>query len=97
MPDFPFAEGEDVVTLYKPKGCMRCSNTGFRGRVGIYELLFVTEKIQRLALEKASAKEITSAALEEGMVVLRQDGFLKVKQGITSLEEVVRVGDFTRI
>ncbi|GAB6182070.1 GspE/PulE family protein [Desulfotomaculum defluvii] len=91
IPDFPFAAGEDEVTLYKPKGCMRCSNTGFRGRLGIYELLFVTEKIQRLALAKASAKEITKTALEEGMVVLRQDGLLKVKQGITSLEEVLRV------
>ncbi|MEG6522538.1 GspE/PulE family protein [Desulfotomaculum sp. 1211_IL3151] len=91
IPDFPFEAGEDRVTLYKPKGCMRCSNTGFRGRVGIYELLFVTEKIQRLALAKASAKEITKAALAEGMVVLRQDGLLKVKQGITSLEEVLRV------
>lgn len=91
IPDFPFEAGEDLVTLYKPKGCMRCSNTGFRGRVGIYELLFVTEPIQRLALAKASAKEITNAALAEGMVVLRQDGLLKVKQGITSLEEVLRV------
>jgi type IV pilus assembly protein PilB len=91
IPDFPLEPGEDLVTLYRPKGCMRCSNTGFRGRVGIFELLFVTEKIQQLALAKASAKEITKAALAEGMVVLRQDGLLKVKQGITSLEEVLRV------
>lgn len=89
--DFPFDTAENTLTLYKPKGCMRCNNTGFRGRIGIYELLLVTERIQRLALEKASGKEIARVAIEEGMITLRQDGLLKVKQGITSLEEVLRV------
>lgn len=89
--DFPFDTAENTITLYRPKGCMRCNNTGFRGRIGIYELLLVTERIQKLALEKASGKEIARVAIEEGMITLRQDGLLKVKQGITSLEEVLRV------
>ncbi|GAB6156863.1 GspE/PulE family protein [Desulfotomaculum varum] len=91
VPDFPIDPGTDRVTLYKPRGCMRCSNTGYRGRTGIYELLFVSETIQRLTLARASAREIKQAAMAEGMVTLRQDGLLKVKQGITSLEEVLRV------
>ncbi|WP_027365575.1 GspE/PulE family protein [Desulfotruncus alcoholivorax] len=91
IPDFPFNEGEDRVKLYRPVGCIRCSNTGYRGRTGIYELLFVTETIQRLALERRPAREIKEAAIAEGMITLRQDGLIKVKQGITSLEELMRV------
>lgn len=91
IPDFSFDEGENWVKLYRPRGCMRCSNTGYRGRIGIYELLFVTETIQRLALERRPAKEIKETAIAEGMMTLRQDGLLKVKKGITSLEELMRV------
>lgn len=91
VPDFPLGTWEHEVTLYRPKGCMRCSNTGFRGRIGIFELLFVSEKIQQLILAKASTREIKRAAMQEGMITLRQDGLHKVKQGITSLEEVLRV------
>ncbi|SFF92706.1 type II secretion system protein E (GspE) [Desulfotomaculum arcticum] len=91
IPDFPFDKGENRVKLYRPKGCMRCSNTGYRGRIGIYELLFVTETIQRLALERRPAKEIKETAIAEGMMTLRQDGLHKVKNGITSLEELMRV------
>ena len=89
--DFPFDEQETQVTLYRPIGCMRCSNTGYRGRIGIYELLFVTERIQNMTLERKSSREIRSVAIDEGMVTLRRDGLIKVKQGITSLEELVRV------
>lgn len=91
IPGFPVTEGETGIRLFRPKGCMRCSNTGYRGRTGIYELLLVTENIQRLALERKSAKEIRETAVAEGMVTLRRDGLLKVKQGVTSLEELMRV------
>ncbi len=91
FPDFPFEENETQVRLYRPVGCMRCSNTGYRGRTGIYELLFISERIQNMTLERKSSREIRDAAIAEGMVTLRRDGLMKVKQGITSLEELVRV------
>nr|WP_042317353.1 ATPase, T2SS/T4P/T4SS family [Desulfofarcimen acetoxidans] len=89
--DFPLSEQEEEISLYRPRGCIRCSNTGYRGRVGIFEVLFATEKIQQLTLEKRSTREIREVALSEGMTSLRRDGLQKVKQGITSLEEVMRV------
>jgi type IV pilus assembly protein PilB len=91
VPGFPLQEGEDKIILYRPSGCMRCSNTGYRGRLGVYELLNVSEKIQRLTLERKSAREIKDTAVAEGMVTLRRDGLLKVRQGVTSLEEIMRV------
>ncbi len=89
--DFPLDDNETRVKLYRPGSCIKCSNTGYRGRVGVYELLTVSEKIQRMSLEKRSAAEIREVAVTEGMVTLRQDGLTKVKQGITSLEEILRV------
>ncbi|EEG78350.1 GspE/PulE family protein [Dethiobacter alkaliphilus] len=93
IPEFPLAPGEEEIVLYRAKkdGCMRCSNTGYSGRMGIYEMLTVSEGIQRLALERKSASEIKKLAIAEGMVTLRQDGLKKVKQGVTSIEEVLRV------
>ena len=89
--DFPLEDLEEEVSLYRHKGCIRCSNTGYRGRTGIYEVLFITERIQSLTLEKRATREIREVALAEGMITLRQDGLQKVKRGITSLEEVMRV------
>ncbi|MEW5785528.1 MAG: ATPase, T2SS/T4P/T4SS family [Bacillota bacterium] len=91
VPDFPLGENESAITVYRPKGCLRCSNTGYLGRKGVYELLILSDALKRLTLQRSSAGEIAAAALAEGMVSLRQDGLLKVKQGITSLEEVMRV------
>ncbi|MGI6078972.1 MAG: GspE/PulE family protein [Fastidiosipilaceae bacterium] len=91
IPDFPISEGEEKLTLYRSKGCFRCSNTGYKGRVGIYELLLVNEEIRRLTLNHASSSEINDAAVAAGMVTLRQDGLRKVKEGITSVEETMRV------
>jgi type IV pilus assembly protein PilB len=91
IPDFPIGEGEEKLTLYRSKGCFRCSNTGYKGRVGVYELLLVNEEIRRLTLNHASSSEINDAAVASGMVTLRQDGLRKVKQGITSVEEIMRV------
>ncbi len=91
VPDFPLAEGEQTVTLFKPKGCVYCNNTGYRRRKGIYEFLSVSDNIQKLILAHASSPDIKSVAVSEGMVTLRQDGFLKVRDGITSIEELLRV------
>ena len=91
IPDFPLGPDEKSVTLYKPVGCMACNNTGYRGRIGVFEFLTVSEPIQKLILEKASANAIREVAISEGMETLRQDGLMKVKQGLTSMEELLRV------
>ncbi len=78
-------------TLYRGKGCPACSETGYRGRTGIYEILLVSEGIRQLIMKKADSTTIGRKAVEEGMRTLREDGARKVIAGITSLEEVVRV------
>jgi len=78
-------------TLYRGKGCPACSETGYRGRSGIYEFLLVSEGIRQLIMKKADSTTIGRKAIEEGMRTLREDGARKVIAGITTLEEVVRV------
>lgn len=90
-PDFPVNQDEEVITLFKPQGCIHCSNTGYRGRMGVFEILMVSEQIAKLTLERRSASEIKQAAIEEGMSTLRQQGLHAVKKGLTSLEEILRV------
>ncbi|MFA5801807.1 MAG: ATPase, T2SS/T4P/T4SS family [Thermoleophilia bacterium] len=82
--------GKDI-TLYRSAGCPRCNNTGYKGRFGIYEVMLVSEAIERLTVERKSADEISRVAQAEGMVTLREDGIDKVIQGITSIEEIARV------
>ncbi|MTI82950.1 MAG: type II secretion system protein GspE [Firmicutes bacterium] len=89
--DFPWEQDTGSMTLYRPAGCMRCSNTGYRGRMGVYELLFASEAVQQLTLDRKPAGEIKKAAVAEGMITMWQDGMKKVKKGTTSLEEVLRV------
>lgn len=91
VPDFPLEPHEDSVMLYKAAGCVSCNQTGYKGRTGIYEFLKVTEPMQKLILSGASTNEIRELAIKEGMATLRQDGLAKVKQGITSIEELLRV------
>jgi type II secretory ATPase GspE/PulE/Tfp pilus assembly ATPase PilB-like protein len=79
------------VTLYRGKGCSKCDFTGYRGRMGIFELLVMTDTIKELVLEKGGANLIKEKARVEGMTVLRDDGLAKVLKGITSVEEVLRV------
>jgi len=79
------------IKLTRGKKCPTCNNTGYLGRIGIFEVLPVTEKIGRLILERAAAREIEKQALEEGMITMKQDGYLKVLEGITTIEEVLRV------
>lgn len=77
------------VTFYKGAGCMECNRTGFKGRTGLYEILMITPAIRKLILSRASTDEIRACAVKEGMQLLRQDGFNKVKKGITTLETVI--------
>jgi len=79
------------LQLYKGKGCEECGNLGYMGRMGIYEVLVVSEKISRLILERASTNDIEKQAVAEGMITMRQDGYLKALDGITTMEEVLRV------
>src|SRR5690606_37435660 len=80
----------DVTWLpYKPVGCERCNGSGYKGRVGIYQIMPITEEIERLILNHATALEIEAQARKEGVKNLREAGMVKVKQGLTSLEEVL--------
>jgi general secretion pathway protein E len=81
----------EEIRVFDVKGCPQCGNTGYWGRVGIYELLQVTEDIQKLILEKRDANLIKERARKAGMRTLRQDGWLKVREGITTVSEVLRV------
>jgi type IV pilus assembly protein PilB len=82
--------GADVEG-YEPAGCPRCNNSGYRGRVGLYSAMMMSEGIKELTIRRAAEPEITSVAEEEGMLTLREDGISKVRAGVTSLEEVLRV------
>jgi type IV pilus assembly protein PilB len=79
------------LAAYEPGSCVRCGGTGFRGRVGIYELMQITDQLRRMILEKASADELRECARRDGMRTLREDGLDKVRRGMTSLGEVLRV------
>ncbi len=79
------------LTIYDAVGCKVCSDTGYRGRVSINEVLLVSEEIQRMAVERRPSDEIKKVAIEQGMRTLRQDGMAKVQLGMTTLEEVLRV------
>ncbi|HWW90483.1 MAG TPA: GspE/PulE family protein [Solirubrobacteraceae bacterium] len=76
---------------YEPVGCSRCGGSGYRGRVGVYEVMTVTERIRALILARASVDEMVDVAVEQGMGRLRDDGLEKVRQGLTSIAEVERV------
>lgn len=84
-------EDDRTVTLYRPIGCASCNGLGYRGRVGILEILPMNDEIRRLVLRHAEAREIHAAAMEAGMRSMYQDGLSKARQGVTSLEEVMRV------
>ncbi|OGM76545.1 hypothetical protein A2394_02850 [Candidatus Woesebacteria bacterium RIFOXYB1_FULL_42_36] len=79
------------VKFYKGKGDTDCGNSGYYGRIGIFEVIPASERIGKLILERASATQIEKMAREEGMITLKQDGYLKVTEGITTVEEVLRV------
>jgi type II secretory ATPase GspE/PulE/Tfp pilus assembly ATPase PilB-like protein len=76
--------------IYKGLGCTACGHTGYRGRIGIYEVLPISEDIRRLINQKAYASEIAAQGIKEGLVTLKQDALSKLSSGITSLPEVLR-------
>jgi type IV pilus assembly protein PilB len=81
----------EVKELLRPVGCSACANTGYRGRMGLYEVMPVTEEIERLTVERASSDHIRAVAIEQGMSTLRDDGLEKAIRGSTSLQEIARV------
>ena len=83
----------DEGTIYEPVGCEECRKSGFRGRMGIYELILITDTIRPLIVARESASVIKNEALKQGMRTLRDDGWSKVLAGITTVEEVVRVSE----
>jgi type IV pilus assembly protein PilB len=79
------------VEAYEPAGCSRCNQSGYRGRVGIFSVMALSDRIKEMAVAHVAEAEIATVAHEEGMLTLREDGLAKVRSGLTSLEEVVRV------
>jgi type IV pilus assembly protein PilB len=88
---FPEFVWEDIKELYRPVGCTACSKTGFRGRLGLYEVMPMTEEIERMVVERSPSEEVRRSARRDGMVTLREDGLEKVRMGVTSVQEVLRV------
>jgi len=90
-PTKPAKEGSLKLTLYRSSGCNKCDNTGYLGRMGIYEVLEMDEEIGKLIVSRASTENIQHIAVKNGMITMQQDGFLKALEGITTVEEVLRV------
>ena len=89
--EFGIKEDVNNLTIYEGKGCESCKFTGYRGRTGIYEFLVMNEEIRDLIIHRSSSDQIKKKALELGMHTLRMDGWERVKKGITTLDEVIRV------
>lgn len=92
-PLLPKAYANQPIKLAKGEGCPQCNQTGYLGRIAIFEVLKVSSTINRMILQEASAKEIEDQAKKEGLIVMKQDGYLKVLDGITTIEEVLRVAE----
>ena len=86
-------EGKKVA-LPKIVGCEKCNHTGYLGRIAIYEVMPMTEKIAKLVVEKAAASDIQKLAMDGGMLTMKQDGYVKVLEGVTTIEEVIRVAQY---
>jgi len=82
--------GQQPTTFYSAAGCNLCANTGYQGRTGLFEVLIMSEEIRRMLLTNASASDIRKQAIKEGMLTMKRAGMLKVKEGITSVSEVLR-------
>ncbi len=79
--------------VYRSPGCDKCNGSGYKGRLGIYEAIVMDEDIEKVVRENPSEREINKAAEHQNILNMRQDGILKVLQGVTSIEELVRVVD----
>jgi type IV pilus assembly protein PilB len=87
----PLVPGEPAPIIHRPVGCSTCSNTGYRGRLALHEVMLVTEEIERHAVARSASADIMRTAREQGMLTLREDGWAKVRLGHTSIEEIMRV------
>lgn len=83
-------EEAGTLKIYRGKGCTTCNNTGFKGRVGLYEVMEITDELRELIIIGASAMELRRKAIELGMITLRESGLCKIREGITTIEEVVK-------
>jgi len=88
---FPESRIDDLGEFFRPNGCATCSSTGYRGRIGLYEVMPMSEEIERLTVDRASAETVKAVAVEQGMQTLRDDGLNKAASGLTSIEEIARV------
>ena len=88
---FSWMPGEPVPEIFRPAGCAACSNTGYRGRLALHEVMAVDEAIERHAVAHSSSSDIADTAKQHGMIPLRKDGMIKVAMGLTSMEEIMRV------
>lgn len=88
---YPWLDEKDRPVFYRAVGCTTCSGTGYRGRLALHEVMKVTEEIERHAVAGSSAADIQRTAIEQGMTLLRDDGWDKVRQGLTTVEEIFRV------
>jgi type IV pilus assembly protein PilB len=79
------------IEAYEPVGCSRCNQSGYKGRVGLYSVMALSERLKEMVVSQEPEAEIAKVAREEGMLTLREDGIAKVRGGLTSLEEVIRV------
>ncbi|HMB65714.1 MAG TPA: ATPase, T2SS/T4P/T4SS family, partial [Patescibacteria group bacterium] len=79
------------ILFYKGKGCEKCNYTGYKGRVGVYEVLENTEDLANLILEQAEEEKIMKQAREDGLISMTEDGFIKARNGITTIDEILRV------
>jgi len=92
-PLLPVKYKTEPIVLYRGRGCDECGGTGYRGRVGIFEFLEVTSKITSMIVGEINAKDIEKAGLDEGLILMKQDGYLKALDGFTTVEEVLRVAE----
>jgi type II secretory ATPase GspE/PulE/Tfp pilus assembly ATPase PilB-like protein len=82
---------DNQVKLFKGTGCDKCGHSGFLGRIGIFEVMPVSENIAKLILRRADSATLEKQSVAEGMITIKQDGYLKVLDGLTTIDEVLRV------
>lgn len=91
LPELERGEASKKKAFYKGAGCAACGKTGYKGRIGIFEILTVTEGVKTLTLKRASNSDILAQAKQDGLITMRQDGILKALDGLTTIEEIWRV------
>jgi type IV pilus assembly protein PilB len=88
---YPAEEVENIEHIWGPKGCPRCNNSGYKGRVALYEVMKMTAGLREMVLQGGSTDELRERAIEDGMLTLRRSGLEKILTGVTSLEEILKV------